>query len=208
MIKKSDLTKNFYKTGEVAQILNVSCKTVQNYDVEGRLKFSRSAGNHRLLPRENLIEYLDSRGLLYDDSGDQRVDVIYARVSSHEQKNKGDLDRQALYLVEHVENLHQPLIMKEVGSGLNDERKQLQKLLKMVCKDEVQNVYVTYKDRLTRFGFHYLETMFLAHGTNIIVVKDIGEERSVQKELVEDMMSLIASFSGKLYGMRSRKGKK
>jgi predicted site-specific integrase-resolvase len=99
------------------------------------------------------------------------------------------------------------LVFKEVGSGLNDKRKKLQQVLTMVSKGEVRNVYVTYKDRLTRFGFNYLETMFNACGTNIIIVKDENEEKSVQEELVEDMMSLIASFSGKLYGMRSRKAK-
>lgn len=77
----------------------------------------------------------------------------------------------------------------------------------MVSKGEVRNVYITYKDRLTRFGFNYLEIMFNACGTNIIIVKDKNEEKSVQEELVEDMMSLIACFSGKLYGMRSRKSK-
>ena len=150
---------------------------------------------------------MEERGLLLDDICTQKRDVIYARVSSHEQKEKGDLDRQALFLAEHIPDLQNPLILKEVGSGLNDKRKCLQTLIFMVMKNEVRNVYVTYKDRLTRFGFHYLETVFLAHGVNIIVVKDISTEKSVQEELVEDMMSLISSFSGKLYGMRSRKKK-
>ena len=145
--------------------------------------------------------------MLYDDTQIEKIDVIYTRVSSHDQKNGGDLDRQAMFLIENVNNLHSPLILKEVGSGLNDKRPQLQKLLKMVCNDEVRNVYITYKDRLTRFGYHYLETMFLAHNVNIIVVKDENADKSVQEELVEDMMSLIASFSGKLYGMRSKKNK-
>ena len=53
----------------------------------------------------------------------EKHDVIYARVSSHEQKQKGDLDRQALFLIENVKDLHNPIIMKEVGSGLHDKRK-------------------------------------------------------------------------------------
>ena len=130
------------------------------------------------------------------------------RVSSHDQKRGGDLDRQALFLIENTDGIRNPVILKEVGSGLNDKRKQLQKLLKMVCNNEVRNVYVTYKDRLTRFGFSYLETVFLAHNVNIIVVKDKKEEKSVQEELVCDMMSLLASFSGKLYGMRSVRNNK
>ena len=55
---------------------------------------------------------------------------------------------------------------------------------------------------------NYLETMFAACGTNIIIVKNENDEKSVQEELVDDMMSLIACFSGKLYGMRSRKIKR
>ena len=75
----------------------------------------------------------------------------------------------------------------------------------MVCQNEIRNVYITYKDRLTRFGFSYLETMFSAHNVAIVVVQDNEAEKSVQEELVEDMVSLITSFSGKLYGMRSKK---
>jgi len=61
---------------------------------------------------------------------------------------------------------------------------------------------------LTRFGFHYLEAAFRSVGTEIIAVRDMESEKSVQEELVEDMMALIASFSGKLYGLRSGKRKK
>ena len=87
---------------------------------------------------------------------------------------------------------------------LNDKRKKLQQLLKMVMNDEVNRVFVTYRDRLTRFGFNYLENMFNAKGVEIVIVKQQTETMSVEQELMNDMMSLIASFSGKLYGMRSK----
>lgn len=208
MFKISDFKKTMYRTGEVAQILGVTPKTIQNYDRLGKLKVCRSDGNRRVIMREDLIAYLEEKGLLYNDANDKKVDVIYARVSSHDQKKHGDLDRQVLFLIEHSEDLRNPVILKEVGSGLNDQRKQLQKLLVMVGNHEVRNVYITYKDRLTRFGFHYLETLFRSCGTQIIIQKDVKAEKDVQEELVEDMMSLIASFSGKLYGMRSRKNRK
>lgn len=206
MYKRSDFTKKYYKTGEVAKILNLTTKTIQTYDKNGTLKFFRSSTNYRLMYREDLLEYLESKGLLSDISLERR-DVIYARVSSNEQKAKGDLDRQAMFLIENVNNLINPLVLKEVGSGLNDKRKKLLELIDLVCNDQVKNVYVTYKDRLTRFGFNYLESMFNNHGVKIIVVKDIKEEKDVKEELVDDMMSLIASFSGKLYGMRSKTNK-
>ena len=97
--------------------------------------------------------------------------------------------------------------MSEVESGLNDKRKQLQKLLRMVLNNEVSRIFVTYEDRLTRFGFEYLKTMCEMHGTEIIVVKDIEVKKSIEQELMEDIMSLMASFSGKLYGMRSKENK-
>ncbi len=207
MYQVSDFTKNTYRVHEIAEILGVTTKTIRNYDKEGKLKTCRTEGNHRIILRDDLIEFLKNKQLLVDNTDNQKRDVIYARVSSHDQKKSGDLDRQAMFLIEKVPNLQNPLILKEVGSGLDDKRVQLQKLLKTVVNNEVKNVYITHKDRLTRFGFHYLETVFSAHNVNIIIIEDINSEKSVQEELVEDMMSLIASFSGKLYGMRSGKNK-
>ena len=209
LFKESDFTKKIYKPKELAEILGVSHSTVRKYDVEGKLPVKRTETNRRIVHRDDLLTYLEQLGMLYrEDEKLKKVDVIYARVSSHEQKAKGDLDRQALYLVEHVTNLINPVIIKEVGSGLNDRRNQLQKLIGMVMSGKVSNVYITYRDRLTRFGYHYLEAAFRSAGTEIIVVKDTDSERSVQEELAEDMMALIASFSGKLYGLRSGKKKK
>lgn len=204
----SDFKKQSYKVNEAAEILGVTTKTIRNYDERGILKAGRTVGNHRVILRDELIRFLNEKGLILDDTVKERRDIIYARVSSHDQEQNGDLDRQALFLVEHVPDLQNPLVLKEVGSGLNDRRKKLQQVLTMVSRGEVRNVYVTYKDRLTRFGFYYLETMFNACGADIIVVKDENGERTVQEELVEDMMSLIASFSGRLYGMRSRRSGK
>ena len=97
-----------------------------------------------------------------------------------------------MYLVENAKDIQNPIILEEVGSGLNDKRKQLQKLLGMISNQEVRNVYITYKDRLTRFGFNYLETMFNACGTSIIVLQDESNEKTLHDELVEDMISIIS----------------
>lgn len=207
MYKRSDFTKPAYKTAEVMKILNVTYSTIKNYDKQGKLPIKRTETGRRTVLRDDLLNYLDSLGMLVHDDELAKHDVIYARVSTGEQKTKGDLDRQALFLMEHCDNLQNPIVLKEVGSGLNDKRKKIQELIRMVENDEVNRVFVTYKDRLIRFGFHYLETIFKQHGVEIVVVKDQEKEKSVQEELVEDMMALVASFSGKLYGMRSRKNK-
>lgn len=197
MIKISELTKEQYTVGEVAKLLGVHVKTVQVWDRTGVLPFSRTHTNRRILPKDKIIELLDSRGLLYKDEKANKRDVIYARVSSHEEMNKGDLDRQVMFLVNSISDLKNPLILSEVGSGLNDKRKKLDQLLDMVLQDKVDRIFVTSRDRLTRFGFHYLEKVCSYHNVKIIVVKDANKEESVQEELTEDMIALATFFSGK-----------
>lgn len=202
MYKKSEIKKQYYRAGEAAKLLGVTTRTLRNYEYRGILTPERSEGGQRIYSRYELVRYMETMDMLIPEA--ERKDVLYARVSSHDQKTHGDLDRQVLFLLENVSSLKNPIVLKEVGSGLNDKRPKLTELILMVSRDEVRNIYITYKDRLTRFGFNYLKTMFEAHGTNIIVVKDEKDIKTVEEELVEDMMSLIASFSGKLYGMRSR----
>lgn len=210
MLKLSDINKEIYKPGDVAKILGVTIRTVQNYDEQGILKFERNNKKRRFISRENLVKYLLENDFVYDDENLNKKDVVYARVSSNEQKQKGDLDRQALYIIENIPNLQNVVVMKEVGSGLNDKRKELNKLLEMVLNDEVNKVYITYKDRLTRFGFNYIENVCNYKGVEIVVLNK-NNNFDIERELVDDMMNLIASFSGKLYGIRAsknRKGKK
>ena len=190
------------------KILGISYATIKNYYKNGKLKFTRTETGRRVVFREDLLEYLDNAGMLYKDMDFEKRDVLYARVSSNEQKTKGDLDRQVPFLLENVDDLYRPIVLKEVGSGLNDKRSKIQELIRLVLDGKVNRVFVTYKDRLTRFGYNYLETIFSYHGVSITVVKDEDKEKSVEEELVEDMMSLIASFSGKLYGLRSGKNRK
>lgn len=204
MFKVSEFTKDVYKPKDVMKLLGITHKTLCNYDEQGKLIFKRSESDRRIMFREDLLKYLDEKGLLIDDTPQEKKDYIYARVSSNKQATSGDLDRQVLFLVENVDDLHKPVILKEIGSGLNDKRPKLLKLMEDVMNGKVNNVYITYKDRLTRFGFNYLEKVFNHHGVSIIVVKDIEKSKSIEQELAEDLMSLIASFSGKLYGLRSK----
>lgn len=206
MYSQLDIDKNRYKLKEISRMTGFHINTLRNWDKNGKYEFSHTDAGARYFTREQFIELLKGEGM-FDDSikNNNKRDVLYCRVSSHDQKEKGDLDRQISYLVKNVEDLKKPLILSEVGSGLNDKRKNLQKLIKMVMNDEVNRVIITYKDRLTRFGYNMLETVFNEKGVKIIVIKDLEKEKSIEKELVEDMLSIIASFSGKLYGMRSRK---
>jgi len=208
LLKSSDLTKQHNKPGEVAEILRVSPMTVIRYENRGDIKFDRTPAGRRVITRDNLLEYLNRRGLVQIDSG--RIDIIYARVSTHKQKERGDLDRQA-EVVSVYASTKNPInleVLKEVGSGLNDNRAVLRKLLQRILRGEIGRVFVNYKDRLTRFGFRYIEEICKAMGTEIIVVSNETQAKTVQEELAEDLCSVIHSFSGKLYGMRKSVGKR
>ena len=208
MYSSKDLKKEVYKLGEVAKFVGVTNGTLRRWENLGRVKFSKTDYGTRSLTKDKLIELLKANNLWSDEIERlQKKDVIYCRVSSHDQKKHGDLDRQMQFLIKTNNDLINPVILSEVGSGLNDKRKQLQKLLRMVLNNEVSRIFITYEDRLTRFGFEYLRTMCEMHETKIIVVKDVDVKKSIEQELMEDIMSLMDSFSGKLYGMRSKKNK-
>ena len=90
--------------------------------------------------------------------------------------------------------------------GLNENRKNYRKLLELVVKGEVSKVIVTYPERLTCFGFKTLEFFFQQYGAEIIVLNQ--KDKSPREELIEDLITIIRHFAGKLYGMRSHKYKK
>ena len=203
MVKASELTKTHYRSGEVAKMIGVTTRTVQTYCRKGVLDEVMNNDHARLIPRESVVKYLDERGLYFDDSSLRR-DIVYARVSTGKQKKRGDLDRQVQDVVMYASSKN-PVgltVIQDVGSGLNDKRKGILKLIDMVENDEVSRVFVNYKDRLTRFGFNYLETVFSKHNTEIIIVSNDENNKTVSEELAEDIISIIHSFSGKLYGMR------
>lgn len=202
MYKVSEFLKPVYKAGETAKIIGVTTETLRNYEDAGKIKFFRSSGGHRLIERKELLRFLNSKGLLLDDTDGIKRDVIYARVSNHEQKARGDLDRQVVHILECQDGLQNPLVLKEVGSGLDDKREKLQELIKLVLDGKVNKVYVTHCDRLARFGYHYLESVFFAKDVDVVISNDISQEKDVRQELAEDIMSLLVSFSKNFAGSK------
>jgi len=126
--------------------------------------------------------------------------VLYARVSSTDQKQ--DLDRQLSRLVEYATSngFQVKGAIKEVGSGLNGKRT---KLLSILRDPDVQIIIVEHKDRLVRFGFEYMEALLRAGGRRVIVV----DETEMKDDLVQDMIDVLTSFCARLYGRRSAKNR-
>ena len=127
--------------------------------------------------------------------------AIYARVSSSE--NRSNLDSQAERLTQYAiargYRIHR--IVKEVGSGVSDNRKQL---LKLLTDDGYSKIIVEHKDRLTRYGFNYIDTLFRQYGRSIEVVNEAANDRD---DLMQDFVSIITSFCARLYGQRQSRRK-
>lgn len=126
---------------------------------------------------------------------------IYARVSSAE--NKDNLDSQADRLTQYcmAKGYHIGKVVKEIGSGVNDNRKQLTMMLN---DDDYRLIVVEHKDRLTRFGFNYIKILLNKSGKDIEVVNESDDEK---QDLMQDFVSIITSFCARLYGLRRSKRK-
>ena len=189
---RENINKNYYTTGEVADLFQVSTKTIQKWDNKGILNFERSPTNRRVLPKETLIEYLKSKNMFYEEEPLSKRDVIYARVSSYREQKQNDLDRQVDYILSNRADLKNVLILKEVRSSLDSKRKKLLKLIDMILNDEVNRVFITHKERLTRFGFEYIEAICNHHNVEIVIMQSEQENKSVEQELTEDINSFLA----------------
>jgi len=125
---------------------------------------------------------------------------VYARVSLNKQKQ--DMERQIERITQfvNVQGISIDKIYKEVASGMNDKRKQLCAML----DKKPTKIFVEHKDRLTRFGFNYLEILLNQMGCEVIVM---NKDRECENDLMKDLVSIITSFCCRLYGLRKGQNK-
>lgn len=185
------------KPKEMAQKLGVSISTLQRWDREGVLKAYRNPKNRRYYTEEQYLNYMG----MSDDK--KRKVVAYSRVSSRNQKD--DLDNQFNFIKNYC-NAKGVIVddyMSDIGSGLNYKRKNWNKLLDQVMNNEIETIYITYKDRFIRFGYDWFENLCHQFDTQIVILND--KTTSPQQELVEDLISIIHVFSCRIYGLRKYK---
>jgi excisionase family DNA binding protein len=192
--------EKMFSAGGTARRLGVHLTTIQRWDREGKLRVVRTIGGKRRIPAPEIERILGNAG-----SSSARVPAVYGRVSSHEQKARGDLNRQVAHIRETMVSRGWRDIVEitDVASGLSDKRQGLIRLMEMARQDKISDIAISYKDRLTRFGFGYLESFFSGYGVTIHVVDGEDDQKSLQEELVDDLISIVTGFSGRLYGLRS-----
>lgn len=179
---------------EAADILQVSKGTVRNWCADGKLPYSLSAAGQKVFDRDELIRFKNKQ-LGIEEAPPRKL--FYVRSS-----NKTDVTVEAQ--INKLEEAYgtPDKVFKDFASGLNENRKGLKQLLTEVEKDSNSKVvYVTNKDRLTRFGFSYLEQLLEKCNCEVIVL-DADDTKEPHEVLMQDFMSLLASFSGKFYRLR------
>lgn len=205
------MSDNLIDISEASQLLGVDNSTLRYWDKTDKLKPQRTVGGHRryLLSDIKRLQGIDEDSLEIDGSSISNKVAVYCRVLSHEQKQKGDLDRQKGRLLEYcIKNKYEvEQILDEVGSGMSDTRSKLHRLCDLAEKRKFSKIIVEHKDRLTRFNYKIYERYFKSIGVEIIIVEQTLP-KSYEAELVEDIMSLVASSSSKVYGKRSAENRK
>ena len=182
------------RLNEAANILGVSTQTLRNWDCFGKLKTVRTTGNQRRVPVSEVNRLLGEL--------EQRSVKLYARVSTHMQKN--DLERQVRRLKQSYPGAE---LFFDIRSGLKFDRRGFLQLLDAVQQRRVSKVIVVCEDRLARFGVDLIRRLLASYGTELEVLDPVESATSGQ-ELARDLMAIITSFSARLYGLRSHKTKK
>lgn len=194
------MKNNNYKPNEFAELINISVRTLQRWDVEGKLKAFRTPTNRRYYTYEQYLEY---KGI--HNNNENRKVVIYTRVSTSNQKD--DLKNQVEFLRQYAnaKGIIVDEVIEDYGSGLNYNRKKWNDLINDCMSNEISTIIITHKDRFIRFGYDWFEGFLAKFNVKIIVVNN--ESLSPQEELVQDIISILHVFSCRIYGLRKYKKK-
>jgi putative resolvase len=181
--------------------LGVTTQTLRDWTNKGKLKEVRTEGNQRRIPVSEINRLTGSSQV------QREIVLVYTRCST--QKQTENLERQVGRLLEYA-STHKlkTELFKDIGSGLNENRKSFKKLLKRLADPDVHSVLIEYKDRICRYGFETFKSYCNILGVEVITLCDT-EPKEFEQEFAEDVIALVTSFSARLYGRRGgRKTKK
>lgn len=198
---------NYLPSKEAAEQLHITQQTLWNWKADRKIKYIQLSARKILYDINSIIPpevILEKEKRLAD-----RKNVAYCRVSSTIQKD--DLARQIelvkSYMISNGSSVDE--VYSDIGSGMNENRAGLKALLKDITDNKINKVYITYKDRLTRFGYGYFEYLCSLYDVEIIVLDNTtSEDKDRQQELTNDLIAIIHHYSTNLDTSRRSKFKK
>jgi len=178
---------------EYAELNGVTYRTAQNWYYNGLIK-----GAHKIA-RTIIVPHVSDA---YTENVEQdEYVIIYCRVSSSQ--NKSNLDTQSERLISYcnAKGYKVKEVIKEIGSGVNDRRT---KLIKLLNDKKPTRIVIEHKDRLTRFGFNYIEVLLNRLNVDLEIVNNCCDDK---EDIIQDFTSIITSFCARIYGYRRTKRK-
>jgi putative resolvase len=202
------MSEEFVGGKEASKILGVHQRTLYQWEEKGWIDTIRTPGNKRLY---NVKKYLEEHTSKikevenYDELDEQveKLNICYARVSSHGQEN--DLQRQKELLKKSYPEYY---CITDIGSGINFNRRGIRKIIHYAIQGKINEVVVVHKDRLTRFGYELIEDLITTYSNGKITILQKSKELEPQEELVMDVLQILNVFTAKMNGLRKYKKKK
>ncbi len=184
-----------YRIGEFAGLVGRSPSTVRRWEREGRIQVRRTPTGQRYFDDSDVRKVLQPG---FNESA--RKIVVYCRVSSPGQK--ADLTSQVTALEQFclARGLAVDEWVSEIGGGMNLTRRKFLSVMDAIERGEIATLVIAHQDRLARFGFDYLDHVATKNACTILVANQ--ESLSPQEEMVQDLLSIVHTFSCRLYGLR------
>lgn len=185
------------KAAEVLKILRISRGTLSKYVREGKIKTMSSCTSWNEYNDNDVYSLINKR---------ERKILIYARVSTPKQKQDLENQIESIKLYSAAKGYKISGIYKDIASGISfDKRKDFIDMLNLILNNEVEKVIVSYKDRLSRIGFDLFKKLFSIFGCSIEVMYESSDETTDEKEVFEEIISLLHCYSMKMYSKRRGK---
>jgi putative resolvase len=205
---------------EASKILGVHQRTLYQWDKRKLIETIRTPGGKRLYNVKKYLKSLEKNtsNIVHvnnpiinarlqtnnnhnnnnnNNHNNNKNNYIYARVSSQGQKE--DLERQ----IKLLKNAYpEYILISEIGSGMNMNRKGLRKIIDESIKGEINEVVIVYKDRLCRFGYELVEDIINKYSSGKIIILEHTEKKEIKEELVDDVLQIMNIFVAKINGMR------
>ena len=196
------MPERYFPISEAAKRLGVHHTTLRKWANEGKIGYTRTVGGRRRFPENEITRLLGESVEETVVKGHPRA-CVYVRVSTKKQEESGNLERQRIRVVDYCIEKGYAVVgfHSDVASGLNPNRRGLMKLFDAVKKGKVDVIVVEFQDRLARFGYEYIKHYCLDNGVTIEIINQ-QEHKDLNQELVDDLISIVSSFSARLYGSR------
>jgi predicted site-specific integrase-resolvase len=185
------MSNKYVSRRELIKALNIHYHTVYNLVKNNKIETIKVGKTSKY----NLDKYITDNKIIIDKTVKNKI--CYCRVSSKKQNN--DLERQINLMQLNYPNYE---IISDIGSGLNFKRKGLEKIIDMAIKGEIEEVVITYKDRLARFGYDLIEMILNKYSNAKIIIVNQDKYQTADEELVKDIISIMNVYVAKINGMR------